>query len=116
MIEGELGVRIVEALSAYPQPVSARPSSAVVGAAAVVTEQEGLDAVLHPSTVVLEVFTEANKIEQRFFLGLRHTDGGELAGAMQPSEVPRIEAIGLHALAGSLRDEARCDHVARDVQ
>jgi hypothetical protein len=116
MIEGELGIRVVEALRTHPESITTRPSSTVVGTATVVTQEEGLDAVLHASPVVLEVFAQANEITKRFLLGCWDADGREFAGAMQAREVASVEAIGLHAFAGSLRNQARCDHVARDVQ
>jgi hypothetical protein len=41
---------------------------------------------------------------------------GQLPSPMEPSEVPRIDTVGLDLHAGTKGDERRCDDLARDAE
>src|SRR5215207_1672709 len=46
-----------------------------------------------------------HQFADRLMARIRHPDGGQLAGAVEPGQGQRIPTVGLHALAGALRDQ-----------
>jgi hypothetical protein len=116
MIERELRDGIVEALRAHPLAEPTRPSLTMIGTPATMTEQERLHAVLDPSAIILQVLAHTDQVADGLFCGRGHAYRGELAGAVQPSEVGSVEPVGLHALARASRDQGGSDDVAGHVQ
>ena len=54
----------------------------------------------------------ADEITHRLVPRIRHPDRGQIAGAQQPGQGQRIAPIGLHPIAGLLRDQRRRHHDA----
>ena len=79
-------------------------------------QKEALDALLGTPAVVLEMLAGVDEISQRLLLGGGDADGRELAGAVQPGEVPGVDSVGLDSLAGATRDQGRRDHIAADAE
>src|SRR3954471_4446127 len=50
-----------------------------------------------------------HQFADRLMARIRHPDGGQLAGPVEPGQGQGIPAVGLHALAGALRDQGGCD-------
>ncbi len=108
--EGAVQIGLVEALGADPGEVPAGPTFAVAPDA-VVTQEELRKPVAGAQDVLAEVLAQAQQVAHRLVLSIGHAHRGEFAGAQQATELARVAAISLHAIAGSHRDQRGSDHL-----
>ena len=95
------------------QPPTIRPSpSGTPWIAAALPEQERFQAMFGLGAQADGIFPRADEIAQRFVVGRRDVDRGELAGAMQPGERVAIAPIGLDPIAAALRHARGIDDLA----
>jgi hypothetical protein len=71
-----------------------------------------------PCTVEIDDHVPARpaQIAHRLLLGARDPDGDELPGAVQASKPPAVPPVGLHPVAGCLRDQRWRHHMTRDLE
>jgi hypothetical protein len=116
VIERLLGAGLLEAHRAHPVLIRMAPSLRLLGIATSTAKQERLQSLDRASAVGLDVLTHPDQITHRFFFGRRHAHRGELARAVKPSKVARVDAIGLDLVPVAARDQCRCDDVTRCTQ
>jgi hypothetical protein len=72
-------------------------------------QEEGLEAELGGLEVLEGILASAGQVADGFILHGGDIDGGEIAGAQEPSELDGIAAIGLDAVSGFFRYERGSD-------
>jgi hypothetical protein len=77
-----------------------------------VAEQEPAEPVAGPGEVLDHVPSSATEVTHAFLGRRRDGDRGELAAPVESRQSPGIPTVGLHPIAGTLRDEGGCDHIA----
>ena len=100
---------------------AARPRSGSSSArrgrvAPAVAQQEAADPLAGDAAVALDLLARPHEVAQRLFGGRGHAHRDKLAGAVQPGEVARVDAVGLDAHAGASRDQRGRDHVAGEAE
>jgi hypothetical protein len=69
-----------------------------------------------PQDVAAHRLAAPQQIPDRFLRLIGHMDGGQLAGAEQPDQLPGIPLVGLDALARAPRGQRRRDHLTRHAE
>jgi hypothetical protein len=83
--------------------------------AAILAQQEGLQAVLGGLEIANRILAGAGQVADRLVLDLGDIDRREIPGAHQPGALHRVASVGLDAVTWFLRDERWGDHPADEV-
>src|SRR5512141_737088 len=113
VLEGDPLRVAFELLASQPLPVALGPVVAVAEDAAM-ADEELREPMARWGEVLADILARADEIADRLLVGGRNGDHGELAGAIQASELPGVAAVGLHAVRRLHGDEGRGHDLAGD--
>ena len=113
LFERLLSERIIEALARQPRPVQFRPRRLPLAEDPSVAQQLLEHPVPRREPHATQIITRPEQIAQSLELGCRRVHEPQQPSAIQRHELLRVTAVGLHAIAGSDRDQRRRDHIAR---
>lgn len=112
LVVGGLQHRGVEPLLREPAQVPERPAAHPLRPLPAVAQEELADAVPGAELVLLGDLAGAHQVAQRLGGGVGDPHRREVAGAVAAGELRRVAPVGLQAVAGLRRHEARRDHGA----